>query len=312
MRTAIVAARGASVLVLLAASLSTPAQLQPESPAERLRVRADQQSQDGGYAAAVSGRGRTFRECEDCPEMVVIPAGRFRMGCLQHFWREGLRVIHYRYGGRCETKLPVHEITIPRPFGLSKYEVTFAQWDACVASGGCGGYRPDDAGWGRGDRPVVNVSWKDAQSYVKWLSELTGEAYRLPSESEWEYAARAGSVTDYAWGNYIGKNRANCNGCGSRWDSEMTAPVGSFAPNAFGLYDMHGNVWEWVEDCWNESYRGAPLDGGAWLSGNCDGRVLRGGSWYMQPGHLSSANRNWSITANRADDGFRVARTLEP
>ena len=130
---------------------------------------------------------------------------------------------------------------------------------------------------------MINVSWEDAQSYVTWLSRETGESYRLPSESEWEYAARAGTATKYSWGNEIGVNRANCDGCGSRWDNQRTAPVGSFAPNGFGLYDMHGNVWEWVEDCWNGSYAGAPSDGGAWRSGDCAKRVLRGGSWGGNP-----------------------------
>ena len=136
-----------------------------------------------------------------------------------------------------------------------------------------------DRGWGRGNRPVINVSWKDAQSYVRWLSQRTGHRYSLPSESEWEYVARAGTDTRYSWGDEIGRNRANCDGCGSRWDDEQTAPVGSFSPNAWGVHDMHGNVWEWVEDCWNDSYVGAPSDGSAWESGECGYRVLRGGSW---------------------------------
>ena len=212
--------------------------------------------------------GERFRDCPDCPDMVVIPAGRFRMGCLSN-------------DDACfSIEKPVHEVRIPGAFALSTHEVTFAQWDACVAGGGCGGHRPGDRGWGRGDRPVINVSWEDAQSYVTWLSRETGESYRLPSEAEWEYTARAETATKYSWGNEIGVNRANCDGCGSRWDDQQTGPVGSFVPNGFGLYDMHGNVWEWVEDCWNGSYAGAPSDGGAWESGNCAGRVLRGGSWY--------------------------------
>ena len=157
------------------------------------------------------------------PEMAVISAGRFRMGCLSN-------------DDACDSdEEPDHKVTIGRAFALSTHEVTFAQWDACVAGGGCGGHRPEDEGWGRGDRPVINVSWEDAQSYVAWLSRETGETYRLPSESEWEYAARAGTATKYSWGNEIGVNRANCDGCGSRWDDRRTAPAGSFAPNGFGL-----------------------------------------------------------------------------
>ncbi len=234
------------------------------------------------------------------PEMVVIPAGRFRMGCVS--------------GQNCENnEFPVHDVMIPQAFAVSKYEVTFAQWDACVAGGGCGGYRPDDEGWGRGRRPAINVSWEDAQSYVSWLSIQTGEDYRLLSEAEWEYVARAGSSTAYSWGNDIGSDRAHCRGCGSQWGSRQTAPSGSFSPNAFGVHDMHGNVWEWVEDCSNDSYGGAPSDGSAWRSGGCGVRVLRGGSWSSYPRDLRSASRAVDLFGNwYYSHGFRVARTLTP
>ena len=160
---------------------------------------------------------------------------------------------------------------------------------------------------------MINVSWEDAVAYAEWLSAQTGERYRLPSEAEWEYAARAGSATKYSWGNEIGHNRANCNACGSQWDGEKTAPVGSFGPNAWGLHDMHGNLWEWVQDCWNDNYQGAPADGSAWTSGDCEIRVLRGGSWINQPGYLRAAFRNWFTTGGGASAlGFRVARTLTP
>ena len=165
--------------------------------------------------------------------------------------------------------------------------------------GGCGGYRPDDEGWGRGTRPVINVSWENAQAYVSWLSSQTGQNYRLLSEAEWEYVARAGSQTAYSWGSDIGSNRANCEGCGSRWDDDRTAPVGSFQANAFGVHDMHGNVWERVEDCWNDNYRRAPSDGSAWLRGNCNRRVSRGGSWDSLPRPLRSAYRNWNTIGRR-------------
>lgn len=236
------------------------------------------------------------------PEMVVIPAGRFRMGCVS--------------GQNCEDdEFPVHEVSIPQAFAVSKYEVTFAQWDACVTGGGCGGYRPDDDGWGRGRRPVINVSWNDAQEHVAWLSRQTGQTYRLLSQAEWEYAARAGSPTAYSWGNDVGSNRANCYGCGSQWDNRRTASAGSFSANAFGVHDMHGNVYELVEDCWNDSYRQAPSDGRAWLSGNCSRRVMRGGSGGSFPRYARSANRGASDTgaeARNVNIGFRVARTLVP
>ena len=229
--------------------------------------------------------------------MVVIPAGRFRMGCVS--------------GRDCrDREHPVHEVRV-ETFELSKYEVTFEEYDRFTAA--TGRDRSGDDGWGRGRRPVIRVSWEDAVAYTKWLSEQTGERYRLPTEAEWEYAARAGSVTAYSWGNEIGSNRANCDGCGSQWDNRQTAPVGLFSPNGWGLHDLHGNVWEWVQDCRNESYRGAPVDGSAWESGDCSQRVLRGGSWYSSPWFLRSAVRSRDGTSSRGDDiGFRVARTITP
>ncbi len=150
-------------------------------------------------------------------------------------------------------------------------------------------------------------------SHVRWLSEQTGGEYRLLSESEWEYAARAGSSTAYSWGNEIGSGRANCVGCGSEWDNLQTAPAGSFSGNAFGLHGMHGNVGEWVEDCWNGNYDGAPSNGTAWQSGDCSRRVLRGGSWGLTRGYLRSANRGGYFSGTRNGRvGFRVARTLPP
>ena len=230
-------------------------------------------------------------------EMVVIPGGRFQMGCVS--------------GKNCQgDEKPVHEVRVAS-FGLSKYEVTFEEYDRFTAA--TGRVRADDEGWGRGRRPVVNVSWEDAVAYTEWLSATLGERYRLPSEAEWEYAARAGSTTKYSWGNKKGRNRANCDRCGSQWDNEKTAPVGSFSPNAWGLHDMHGNVWEWVQDCWNNRYRGAPTDGSAWTSGDCKSRVLRSGSWNSQPENLRAAIRVWYAAGGRYGSlGFRVARTLTP
>ena len=220
-------------------------------------------------------------------EMVSIPGGTFRMGDMS---REGY-----------DDERPVNSVTVPA-FRMGKYEVTFTQWDACVADGGCGDYRPDDEGWGRGDRPVINVSWNDVQGFIDWLNDKTGGNFRLPTEAEWEYAARAGSTTKYNWGNNIGHNLTNCdkNGCGDQW--EYTAPVGSFPANAWGLHDMHGNVWEWAQDCWHGSYEEAPDDGSAWTSGDCDWRVRRSGSWFDQWSQLASANR----TPNKRPDRFHI------
>ncbi|MDP6816344.1 MAG: formylglycine-generating enzyme family protein [Alphaproteobacteria bacterium] len=242
-----------------------------------------------------------FRDCDGCPEMVMVPAGSFQMGSNAGYGEEQ----------------PVHRVTIPTSFAVGKYEVTFAQWDACAASGGCGGYRPDDAGWGRGDRPVINVNWDDAQAYVAWLSEKAGQTYRLLSGAEWEYMARAGTTTAYWWGAEGPVCRAGATN-GAKFDDDRacndtgTEPVGTYAPNGFGVHDVHGNVWEWVADCWHEDYAGAPDDGSAWTKGgDCGRRVLRGGSWNNRPGYLRSALRSRYGADYRDNDiGFRVARTL--
>ena len=244
--------------------------------------------------------GAKFRDCPECPELVVVPAGSYEMGTPPG------------EGGRDDDEGPVHRVTISAPFAVGIYEVTFREWDACHRDGGCS-RNPDDSGWGRGERPVVDVSWEDVLDYVDWLSAETGEEYRLLSESEWEYVARAGTVGRYHWGNGVGRNRANCGGCGSRWDGKQTSPGGSFPSNDFGLHDVHGNVWEWVEDCWHGSYEGAPSDGSAWTSGgDCGSRVLRGGSWVSDPRLLRSADRNRYAAGDRISlIGFRVSRTLD-
>ena len=242
--------------------------------------------------------GQVFRDCDDCPEMVVVPAGSFRMGCVsgQDCWAE---------------EFPVHDVRVPS-FVLGRYEVLFEEYDRFVAA--TGRESPSDEGWGRGRRPVINVSWEDATAYAEWLSAETGQWYRLPSEAEWEYAARAGTTTAYSWGNDIGQNRANCDGCGSPWDDVQTASAGSFAANSWGLHDLHGNVYEWVQDCWHDSYARAPADGSAWTrGGDCGPRVLRGGAWLYGPRALRSADRARSDVGTRAGDvGFRLARTLTP
>ena len=201
------------------------------------------------YAQPLSA-GDRFRDCPECPEMVVVPSGSFRMGSPES------------EQGRWDYEGPRHKVRVPRSFAIGQYEVTFAEVDACIAAHGCA-FGPEDLGWGRGRRPVIYVSWNEAQEYVTWLSSRTDHEYRLPSEAEWEYAARAGTQTRYWWGNEVGRDRANCAGCGGREDDRRTAPVGSFAANPFGLHDVHGNVWEWVADCWHDDYQGAPVDGGA-------------------------------------------------
>jgi formylglycine-generating enzyme required for sulfatase activity len=249
----------------------------------------------------VPGALAQLRDCGDCPTMVVIPAGEFTMGSPPSEMQAEAQ----------------HRVTIAAPFAVGKFEVTFEQWAACVKGGGCNGYRPDDQGWGRGKRPVIDVTWEDAKAYVSWLSQKTRKRYRLLSESEWEYAARAGTTTTYAFGATIAPQQANFDGSGdgsgpSPLNRQRTLPVGSFRPNAFGLYDMHGNADEWVEDCWHTEYTGAaPTDGSPWLDGDCDGRVLRGGSWEDSRSEVRSAARTGEFKDKSSyADGFRVARDL--
>jgi formylglycine-generating enzyme required for sulfatase activity len=204
---------------------------------------------------------------------------------------------------------PQHRVRLARPFLIGRFEVTFREWDACRADGGCS-HAAEDFDWGRDERPVVHVSWEDAREYLAWLARKTGKAYRLPTEAEWEHAARAGTGTRYWWGDQAGNGKANCKGCGSQWDGRQTAPVGSFPPNPLGLHDTSGNVWEWVEDCWSEDFRAASSDGKPpAVEGPCGKRVLRGGSFVNKPGNLRSSARAWGDPDGRVNIlGFRVAR----
>ncbi len=265
----------------------------------------------GATHTAVVAAPDTFKDCDVCPEMVVIPAGNFLMGSPSN------------EEGRYDREGPQYQVTIGQPFAVGKYEIMFREWDACVADGGCDGYRPDDEGWGRGDRPGIYVSGEHAQTYLGWLSRKSGAEYRLLSEAEWEYAARAATTTPFHFGPTISTDQANFDGhyfiygggifdSGSKGvDRRKTVPVGSFPSNAFGLHDMHGNIWEWIEDCWNGSYSGAPNDGSAWTKGECEKRVIRGGSFDVTPKYVRAAYRGWGGTTGRDyDGGFRVARTL--
>lgn len=237
------------------------------------------------------------------PEMVVLPSGSFTMGSPES------------EVGRDDWEGPQRTVQIGYRLAVGRYEVTFAEWDACVADGGCNNYRPDDLGWGRDTRPVINVSWDDAQTYVEWLNRKTGltgrDRYRLLTDAEWEYAARAGTTTAYSFGDDASQLDAHA------WfeanSDNRTHPVGRQQPNAFGLYDMHGNVAEWVEDCFygNLGYADAPTDGSARTFPDCDGRVLRGNSWYASPQNLRSAHLYRLGHRDRSNQlGFRVARTL--
>lgn len=237
--------------------------------------------------------------------MVTILPGSFMMGSPKDEVR------------RDSNEGPRHKVTIDYPFEVGKFEVTFSEWGACVADGGCRGHRPKDGGWGRGNRPVINISWQDAKSYIKWIRRKTGLNYRLLSEAEWEYVARAGQKGPFSTGYSIGAYDANFNGEKPYGDSpqgpyiRQTKPVGSYPANAFGLHDIHGNVYEWVEDCWNDSHTGAPANGKPRLTGNCKLRVMRGGSWVTHGYQMRASKRLRYTTDYRYDDyGFRIARTL--
>jgi formylglycine-generating enzyme required for sulfatase activity len=272
---------------------AAPPAARPAPPA----APAPQASSTAPATVAEPGRGDfktgdMFRDCSDCAELVVIPAGSFDMG------------------SSTEYENPVHRVTIAKPFAIGRYEVTFNEWDKCVEDGGCK-YRPDDREWGRGDRPVINISWLDAKAFVTWLSQKTGKTYRLPTEAEWEYAARGGTTTPYWWGRDPGSRQANCRECNTG-ESQRTSPVGSYKPNAFGLYDTAGNAAEWIEDCWNDNYRGSPSNGTAWTSGQCRLRVLRGGAFDSQAKYVRSMARfRYDADVRYVSNGLRVVRELQ-
>jgi formylglycine-generating enzyme required for sulfatase activity len=223
--------------------------------------------------------------------MVIVPAGSFDMG------------------SNADYENPVHRVSFARQFAIGRHEVTFDEWDRCVDDQGCKP-QPDDRGWGRGDHPVINVTWDEAKAFTAWLSQKSGQTYRLPSEAEWEYAARAGTTTAYWWGRDVGSRQANCRECNTG-SGQQTSPVGSYKPNAFGLYDTVGNAAEWVEDCWNDNYRGAPKDGSAWTAGACRLRVLRGGAYDSQAKSVRSTARfRYDSDVRYPANGFRVVREL--
>ena len=235
--------------------------------------------------------GESFRDLDGGPEMVIVPAGEFWMGSKD--------------GEGDADERPRHKVTIPKPFAVGRYPVTFDEWDAARAASGVS-HNPFDEGWGRGRRPVINVNWDDAQAYIRWLSSKTGQPYRLLSEAEWEYCCRAGTETAYYFGG--SESDLDRHAWYSANSGSKTHPVGEKLPNEWGLYDMHGNVWEWCEDCWNGNYHNAPADGLAWTSGSDKYRVLRGGSWNDSPQGLRAARRSsFNPRGRYINRGFRVA-----
>jgi formylglycine-generating enzyme required for sulfatase activity len=247
-----------------------------------------------------------WRDCADdsCPWLVSLPAGTFKMGAPES------------EPGFSTEEGPQHPVRV-RAFAIGRHEVTFAQWDACVAAGGCPA-QPLDEGWGRGQRPAIHIKWDMAQQYVQWLSRKTGKRYRLPSEAEWEYAVRAGTTTPFGLGERVNPDQVNMaggftyNGSSKGIDRQRTVPVGSLPANPWGLHEVHGNVWEWVLDCWHEDYRGAPTNGSAWIKGcsQQDRHVLRGGGWYDTAKFARSAFRSGIEVGSSSSLGLRVVREL--
>lgn len=235
-----------------------------------------------------------IRDCKECPPLISLPGGSFIMGSNTDDLSER----------------PAHRVTLANPFAIGKLEVTVAQWNVCVDAGACP--RIGANGAADKDMPVRDVSWNDAQQYVKWLAKTTGKPYRLPTEAEWEYAARGGTSTRYWWGPAMRAGTANCKDCGEPWDPAAPARAGSFAANPYKLQDMNGSVWEWVADCWHNSYKGAPDDGRAWDEPICRVRVIRGGSWRDGSAYMLSTTRfKYDASVRQNQNGFRVARDLK-
>ncbi len=246
----------------------------------------------------------SFKECDSCPEMVVVPKGSFTMGTP------------ITEVDRSKGEDPLHRVTFARPFAVGRFTISFDEWDACLADGGCGGNKGDDHGFGRGRMPAQGISFDAAKSYLAWLSRKVGRTYRLPSESEREYFARAGTTTPFWFGKTISSQDANYAAStpyanGPRGvDSKGPAVVDSYAPNPFGLYQVHGNVWEWTEDCFNKRYtEDTPTDGAPWLEGDCTKRMVRGGIWNWSADKSRSGYRDDAL-ASGGGNSFRVVRTL--
>jgi formylglycine-generating enzyme required for sulfatase activity len=241
---------------------------------------------------AVNVPAEYFRDCPGCAEMATIQPGEFDMGT------PGVL-----------TEMPVHHVTLTEPFAIGRNLVTFREWDLCVDDAIC--HKINDGSSSRGNLPVVNVTWNDTQDFTRWLTQKTGKNYRLPTEAEWEVSARAGTTTKYFWGKEIGADHAKCTGCNGDKSESRTVEVGSYPENQFGLFDMAGNAAEWVKDCWNQSYRGAPANGSAWMSGDCSSHVLRGGSYESKPEEVRTGSRwKYDTDVPYVTNGFRVARDM--
>jgi formylglycine-generating enzyme required for sulfatase activity len=242
----------------------------------------------------VAGAVATVKDCDACPLMVALYPVPFTMGS----------------NGSDPSERPAHRVALRTPFAIGKYEVTVGQWNECVKAGACPSV---PAAANAGDKlPMRDVSWDEAQLYLKWLGTISRRPYRLPTEAEWEYAARGGTTSRYWWGEQMKGGNSSCAGCGEPWKADGPPPVGSFVANPFGLLDMNGSVWEWVQDCWHSSYKGAPADGSAWADGSCQSRVIRGGSWREDGSYMLSTTRfKYDASVRQSQNGFRVARSLK-
>ncbi len=275
-----------------AVSASVPAPVpkiarEPAKPAPATKPPPATPSVAGSKAPA----GAEIKDCPACPTLMPVQAGTFTMGS----------------NSSDPSERPAHNVTLAAPFAIGKYEVTVEQWNACADAGPC-----TRATQGAGTAPMRDVSWDDAQHYLKWLSGAGGKTYRLPTEAEWEYAARGGTTTAYWWGDKMATGKANCKDCGPPWSVEGPANAGTFAANPYGLYDMNGSVWEWVADCWHNNFKDAPADGRAWDQPNCSVRVIRGGSWREGSSYMVSSTRfKYDASVRNGQNGFRVARSLK-
>tara|TARA_R110000787_G_scaffold16622_25_gene50837 strand:- start:83135 stop:83935 length:801 start_codon:yes stop_codon:yes gene_type:complete len=247
-------------------------------------------------SAQAQDAGKFFQDCPKCPEMAVIPAGEFIMGDK---------------AGR-PTEKPTVRVKLARPFALSRTEITWNHWQACVAAKGCDAIASDH-GWGRGKRPVINMTFAQAEAYIAWLSRITGKIYRMPSEAEWEYAARGGTRTHYWWGDEVGQGLANCRECGAgEFSGHKSAPTRTFKPNPFGLYEMHGNIWEWTADCWHPNHEGADPTGKPRVTEKCLLKTIRSGSWYyFSPVSKAASRAKNDARMKSYNIGIRVAREMD-
>ena len=266
----------------------------PAPPTPRAQAVPPKPAAPAASAPPAARAGAEFRDCPACPVMVSVPAGTFVMG----------------NNASDPSEKPAHQVAIGAPFAIGKYEVTVQQWNACVGAGRCQAIA--QAPGTQPNAPMRDVSWDDAQQYLKWLAAVSGKPYRLPTEAEWEFAARGGSAAPYWWGAQMATGKANCKECGQPWTAERPAPVGSFAANGYGLHDTSGSVWEWVADCWHGNFKDAPADGRVWDAPNCRVRVIRGGSWREGAAYMVASTRfRYDASVRQSQNGFRVARSLK-